>query len=65
MSGNYASAEHDAKLRVIAKGRHADPINTWPPHEDRHRRTLMGSRLYDCECLRCHFEAVSAEALKK
>jgi hypothetical protein len=40
-------------------------MNTWPQHEDRHERTIMGARLHDSECLRCHLEAVAAEHAEK
>jgi hypothetical protein len=65
MSGNETTYARDRGLRAIAKQRYTEAMNTWPQHEPRHERTLLGARLYDSECLRCHLEDVaSAEARK-
>lgn len=64
MSGTPETWERDSGLRGLAKARHTEPMNTWPEHEKRHYRTLMGARLYDGECLRCHLESVAIEAAK-
>lgn len=62
MSGNSTTYARDAGLADIAKVRHTDPMNTWPEHEQRHNRTIMGARLPDWECLRCHLESEAAKA---
>jgi len=64
-AGNEATWSRDRGLRAVAKQRHADPMNTWPQHESRHLRTIMGARLYDSECLRCHLEDVATQAAEK
>lgn len=65
MSGNATTQARDAGLRAIALVRWSDPMNTWPEHEARHEGTLMGSRLPDSECLRCHLESVAAVKAKE
>jgi len=64
MSGNRTTQERDSLLREIARKRYSDPMNTWPQHEQIHERTLMGARLPDSECLRCHLETVAGEQAK-
>lgn len=64
-SGNETTWARDRGLRAIAKARYTDPMNTWPPHEPRHERTIMGARLFDSECLRCHLEEVAAVESEK
>lgn len=65
MSGNSTTYERDGGLRDIALLRYKDPMNTWPQHEERHERTLMGARLPDSECLRCHLERIAAAKAKE
>lgn len=65
MSGNEVTWARDKGLRDIAKARYTEPMNTWPQHEERHNRTIMGARLPDSECLRCCLEQEAAAAAKK
>lgn len=64
-SGNETTKLRDAGLRGIAQHRHGDPMSSWPQHEALHLRTIMGARLFDSECLRCHLEDVSSAVIKK
>jgi hypothetical protein len=64
-AGNEHTWARDRGLRAIAKQRFGDPMSTWPQHEVRHLRTIMGARLYDSECLRCHLEDVAAAEARK
>ena len=57
-------------LRKIAEARHAEPMNTWPVHNDWHRRnshpfagSKSGELYWDEECLRCQLEKVAAEQI--
>lgn len=57
-----------SNVEKIAKKRCNDPMNTWPPHNDFHRRNLhpfSGSRFneiqWDEECLRCQLERFAAK----
>lgn len=63
-SGNETTWARDRGLRAIAEERYTDPMNTWPQHESRHERTMLGARLHDSECLRCHLEDVAASHAK-
>lgn len=64
-SGNETTHKRDSGLRAIALVRYADPLVSWPVHELRHYCTIMGARLYDSECLRCHLEDVAAKEAEK
>lgn len=55
-------------VEKIAKARCLEPMNTWPPHDDYHRRNLhpfSGSRhgemYWDENCLRCQLEKAAAK----
>ncbi len=51
----------EVNLRVIAETRYTDPMNTWPDHNDVHRRTILGNWIPDECCLRCQLEQVATE----
>lgn len=48
-----------ANLEIIAKNRWHEPISTWPAHDQNHKTTLAGSKVFDPECLRCWIERVA------
>ena len=59
-----------ANLEKIAKAKCKEPMNTWPEHNDYHRRNthpFSGSRhgelYFDEECLRCQLEKAVGEAV--
>jgi hypothetical protein len=50
-------------LETIAEAKCSDPMNTWPQHNNYHRRnthpfsgTRHGELYWDEECLRCQLE---------
>jgi hypothetical protein len=56
-------------LEKIAKARCAEPMSSWPQHNDFHRRNThpfsgskYGEQYFDEECLRCHLERAAAKA---
>lgn len=51
-------------LELIAKDRVDRPLNEWPDHTGAHARTLMGSFLFDYNCLRCWLEKVATEKIQ-
>lgn len=58
-------------LRIVAEARVTDPMNTWPDHNEWHKRNthpFSGSQVnnlyWDEECLRCQLESVAAEKAK-
>lgn len=60
-----------SNLSVLAKVKCKEPMNTWPQHNDFHRRNLhvfSGSRYgelyFDEECLRCQLEKAATEKVK-
>lgn len=59
-------------LKDIAKARYIEPMNTWPQHNDFHRRNthpFSGSRYgelyFDEECLRCQLENEAAKHFER
>lgn len=58
-------------VEQIAKKRCNDPMSSWPPHNDYHRRNLhpfagsrSGEMYWDEECLRCQLEKYAAKGEK-
>ncbi len=52
-------------IRLIAETRYKDLMNTWPDHNDYHRRTILGVTLGDEQCLRCQLENVASREYAK
>lgn len=55
----------EANLELIARARAADPLSSWPDHNNYHRRTILGNWLFDYACLRCWLERVATESLQQ
>jgi hypothetical protein len=60
----------EADLKAIAKVKCSEPMNTWPQHNDFHRRNThpfsgskCGEMYWDEECLRCQLERAAAETV--
>lgn len=57
-----------SNLRLVAESLVHKPMNTWPAHNDFHRKNLhpfagskYGELYWDEECLRCQLERVATE----
>lgn len=60
----------EPKLALLAKAKCAEPMNTWPKHNEFHRRNthvFSGSRYgelkWDEDCLRCQLESAAVRQL--
>jgi hypothetical protein len=52
-------------LEIIARNRWHEPIAKWPVHDENHKMTITGSKMFDPGCLRCWLERVAAEEYGK
>jgi hypothetical protein len=52
-------------LEVIARNRWHEPLVTWPAHDENHKTTIMGTKIFDDGCLRCWLERVATEEYGK
>jgi hypothetical protein len=61
-----------SNLRKVAESKVNEPMNSWPLHNDFHRKNLhpfsgskYGELYWDEECLRCQLERVASEKADK
>jgi len=52
-------------LEIIARNRWHEPLATWPIHDENHKTTIFGSKVFDLDCLRCWVEKVATEEYEK